>query len=329
MELGWSGEESLTDNTGWHGIPLTSIPSLHCQNALPSEKARTAQTLRRSTSSGSDGSTHSRRGRAVFPPLLLNLIYDQANHPVSQVSEEVIKIFQRDDPAMFLRPFTDGLRADFTASLAKLNAVAVSVTPAFAYCALNAIVGYLKTVLRNDPNPSYYAAALATCSHLIPSVSSISLRDIRKHKAENVLLPASIHEDEGGFKLHQPWRDGLLEVQTAQLLILTEILRSNPRDVYLVKKMLSNLSIQGSISYIPFARAWLNLINQLFRTLSRNYNDRAELRHFLSNITIILEQHGTHDILVASHALHVFMLCSARFRRMFASMGFNTVVRSV
>jgi len=125
--------------------------------------------------------------------------------------------------------------------------------------------------------------------------------------------------------LHAPWRHGAVNVQTAQLLILNEILKVNPREVYLFKKMLSNLQIQSSISHLPFARAWLVLVTTLFSTVNRNYNDRAELRHFLSNVAAMVSMHGGTDLLVASHALRVFILCSARFRRLFASMGLSTV----
>lgn len=105
------------------------------------------------------------------------------------------------------------------------------------------------------------------------------------------------------------------------MLVLTEILKANPREVYLVKKMLSNLQIQGSIQSKHFARAWLILIVTLFSTLNRNYNDRAELRHFLSNVAAILGLHGTTDLLVNTHAMRVLVLCAARFRRLIIFSG--------
>ena len=336
MELGWSDDANMTDESDGEKMPISSLPSLQQQDTVQGKDQRPARPLMRRGSSASGTSLSGKRRRAVFAPTLTEVVHDQAtllardvNGIVGILSQEVVRLLQRDDPGHFLRPFTDSVRDDFPIALAKLNAVAMSSTSGFAYSALNALVGYLKHTLRSDPNLPSYAAILSTISLLAPNVSEISLRDLRKNKAEAVLLPASIHEEHGGFNLHTPWRDGLLDVQTAQLLVLNECLKANPREVYLVKKMLSNLPIQPSIGHLPFARAWLVLITTLFGTVNRKYNDRAELRHFLVNVAGILRTHGTTDVLVASHAIHVFMLCAARFRRVFASMGFSTIMRSV
>lgn len=340
MELGWSEEETISGQEDWEKIPVSSLPSVQIQSDPTGEDrsapSSPAKSLKRHGSSASGGSAHSAQRKAILAPIFLSMVQEQAavlaHDPESLVgtmSRELLLMFQRDDPIPFLRPFTDSLSVDFAASLAGLNAVLGVVTPSFAYAAMNAIVGYLKTVLRTDATFGSHAQALTTVSMLVPQVSEMSLRDIRKHKAENILLPASIHEEEGGYKLHAPWRDLSVDVQTAQLLILTELLKASPREVYLFKKMLSNLPIKASITHRPFARAWLVLIARLFSTVNRNYNDRAELRHFLANVASILEAYGTTDVLVTSHALRVLILCSARFRRLFASMGFSTVLRSI
>lgn len=339
MELGWSDDETIAGVSDWEQIPISALPSL--QFNISSEGGISApsspmKALNRHGSNASGSAFHGKRRRAVFAPVLLSVISQQASllaHDpdslVGAASRDLLRLLERDDHAMFLRPFTDSLGLDFHKALSSLNAVLAVITPAFAYSALNSITGYLKTILRTDASFSLYAPALATVSVLVPHVSEVSLRDIRKHKAEQVLLPAAIHEEEGGYKLHLPWREGMIEVQTAQLLLLTEILKVNPREVYLFKKMLSNLPIQASIANRGFARAWLVLITTLLSTINRNYNDRAELRHFLSNIANILLQHGTSDVLIVAHSLRAFMLCSARFRRLFASIGFTTCLPAV
>ena len=340
MELGWNEEATIAGKSDWEQIPVSALPSLQLEadHGAEAKSAPTspAKSLARHASNGSSRSFRDKKRRAVFAPIALSLLSEQAavvahdpDSLVTSISRNLLRLLQRDDPATFLRPFTDGLGLDFTVALAELNAVITVTTPAFAYSAMNAIIGYLKIALRNDATFGSYTTALATVSTLVPRVSGVSLRAIRKHKAEHVLLPASIHEEEGGFKLHAPWRDGAVGIQTAQLLILNEILKSNPREVYLFKKMLSNLQIQASIPHLPFARSWLVLITTLFSTVNRNYNDRAELRHFLSNVVAILSTHGGTDLVVVSHALRVFMLCSARFRRLFASMGFATILPAV
>ncbi|WRT65602.1 uncharacterized protein IL334_002547 [Kwoniella shivajii] len=338
MELGWSEDESLQAKSDWEQVPVSSLPALqYQQEGMNVERTPSPmRSLTRRGSSGSGNSFTSKRRKAVFSPTLLSVINQQActlageiDGSISTTSQELVKLLQRDDPTGLLRPIAEGFVDDFVGSLARLNSIITTLTPGFAYAALNALVGHVKTILRNNPHFEHHALALATISRLVPGTSEISLRDIRKNKAEHVLLPASIHEDEGGFKVHAPWRDGQINIQTSQLLILTEALRANPREVYLFKKMLSNLQIGDSIPHLPFARAWLILVSTLFSAVNRNYNDRAELRHFLTNVGNILRIHGQKDILVAAHAMRVFMLCAARFRRLFTSMGFSTIMRPV
>ncbi|WWD16588.1 hypothetical protein CI109_101016 [Kwoniella shandongensis] len=338
MELGWAEDATLGAKSDWEAVPVSSLPALqYQQDGLSADRSPSPmRALKRHASSSSGSSFAGKRRRHVFAPMLFRLVNEQVlvlagdiEGSIGTISHELIRLVQRDDAAAFLRPITSEFKTDFAGSLLRLNSVLTTVTPAFAYSALNALVGYVKSVARTDPNFAYLGIALATIARLVPHTSGISLRDIRKNKAEHVILPASIHEDEGGFKVHGPWRDGSLAIQTAQLLILAEGLRVNPREVYLVKKMLSNLQIQGSIHHLPFARGWLILIITLFSAVNRNYNDRAELRHFLTNVGVILRMHGEHDLLVTVHAMRVFMLCSARFRRLFTSMGFPTIMRPV
>ncbi|KAK4687249.1 hypothetical protein P7C73_g2860, partial [Tremellales sp. Uapishka_1] len=334
MELGWSEDASTAGQNDWEKIPVTRLPPIQQrESTVAGEWSSPSKTLTRKSSNGSGHSHSGKKRKAVLAPLILGMIGDQAsllgeerNGNLAMSSRELVKMLQRDDPVAFLRPFTEGFDDHLPTALMKLNSALSTVTPGFAYAALNAIVGYLKTVLRTDPKFPHYGIALSTISRLMSSVSEMSLRDIRKNKAEHILLPASIHEDESGFKLHTPWRENQLDVQTVQLLILTEILKTNPREVYLVKKMLSNLQIRGCIHWLPFCRAWLSLISTLFGAVNRNYNDRAELRHFLQNVGAILQLHGRKDLLVSTHAIKVFMLCSARFRRLFTTMGFQTAM---
>ncbi|WVQ94622.1 hypothetical protein IAU59_001702 [Kwoniella sp. CBS 9459] len=338
MELGWSEDQALQGKSDWESIPVTALPALQYQQE-GTDADRSPSPMRALTRTGSNGSGNSvtaKRRKAVFAPTFLSMISEQANllageidGPIVTSSREVIRLLQRDDPTGLLRPIAEGLSTDLIGCLARMNGIIHTITPGFAYAVLNTLVGHLKTVMRNDPSFPHHAIAITTIARLVPFVSEISLRDMRKNKAEHVLLPASIHEEEGGFKVHGPWRDNQFDVQTAQLLLILETLRANPREVYLVKKMLSNLQIRDSIPYLPFARAWLILITTLFSTVNRNYNDRAELRHFLSNVAAILSLHGQKDILITSHAMRIFMLCSARFRRLFTSMGFSTIMRSV
>lgn len=336
MELGWSEDDEMVGKRDWENLPLTSLPPLQPQaEDDPASKSPSSVRLNRTLSSGSGHSVTLKRRKPIFAQILTSIVAEQSlllaretDNIVSTTSRELVRLLQRDDAASFFRVFGERFQDDLDDSLVHLRSVANDVTPGFAFSAVNALIGHSRVVLRSDPEFPQYVNILTTIAMLLPGLSGASLRDIRKNRAEHVLLPASIHEDEGGYKLHAPWRDGSVDAQTAQLLILAAILRNNPRDVYLVKKMLSNLQIQTSIQSVAFSRAWLLLIVQLFGTVNRNYNDRAELRHFLSNVSLILTQHHG-DLLVVAHAMRVFMLCSTRFRRVYASVGFNTTMGSI
>lgn len=342
-ELGWSDEDELKGNSDWEQTPVSSLPGLAFQSdgnlingSSSGRPSSPVESLVRKGSNASAGSSSNKRRKAIFAPLFVNMTYDQmtilageVDGPISATSLEVVRLLQRDDVVSFLRPFTERMKDQFLNAMERLDRVTNVLTPGFAYSAINAIVGYLKSSLKANADVEYWDIALASVVRLVPSVSEISLRDIRKNKAEHVLLPASIHEEDGGFRIHAPWRRGQRGVQTAQLLILNEILKVNPREVYLVKKMLHNLHIQSSINHLPFARAWLVLVLTLFSFVNRNYNDRAELRHFLSNVGDILLLHGQSDLVIVAHAMRIFTLCSARFRRVFSSMGFPTIMRPV
>ncbi|ODN76707.1 hypothetical protein L202_05340 [Cryptococcus amylolentus CBS 6039] len=341
FELGWSDEEGLQGKADWEQIPVSALPGLEWQQesatgALSGRPSSPMRSLARSGSNTSGHSFSSKRRKAVFAPMLVQMVYEQINvlsseadGPVSNLSLELVRLFQRDDAAALLKPFTERLHSETLDAIELINKISDFMAPGFAYSALNALIGYTKTALKAQGQLECWEASLTTVARIVPFVSAISLRDVRKNKAEHVLLPASIHEEEGGFKIHAPWRNGQLGVQTAQLLILNETLKANPREVYLVKKMLYYLQIQESIQYLPFARAWIILTNTAFSFVNRNYNDRAELRHFLSNVGAILKMHGKTDLLITSHSMRVLMLCSARFRRVFTSMGFSTIMRPV
>jgi hypothetical protein len=337
MELGWNEDEEMVGKSDWEHLPISSLPSLQMQaDEEVNTRSPSPIRLNRSSSAGSGHSISIRRRKPLFAPSLTALVGTQAllltddNVSISATtSRELVKLFQRDDAASLFRVLGEGFQNDLAHALVLIRAGTTIVTPAFAYAAVNALVGYARAAVRSETSFPAYVDVLTTIAMTMKGLSGVSLRDIRKNRSEHVLLPASIHEDEGGYKLHAPWREGAVEAQTAQLLILGGILRNNPRDVYLIKKMLSNLQIQSSIHSLAFSRAWLLLIYQLFSTANRNYNDRAELRHFLSNVSAILRQHGREDLLVVSHSMRVFMLCSARFRRVYASVGFQSTMGSI
>ncbi|KAI9632510.1 uncharacterized protein MKK02DRAFT_20208 [Dioszegia hungarica] len=334
MELGWSDDPGLKADEGYLQEPISALPIRHVLDAgEPAMGAKTGLARHNSAGSGSEsGIGIGVKQKAIFAPVLWELAGYQAHQAsggdggAASLSMELVRMMQRDEPTLLIRPFADHLSIDFRGTLSRLNAVTIRSTPAFAYTAFNVLVGYLKHTLRQFPILPHYAEALTIIASLVGRVPEISLRDIRKNKSEHVLLPASIQEEDGGFKVHSPWRDELVDVQCAQLLLITELLKVNPRETHLVKRMMFNLQLQRpSLLDLTFARSWLSLVVTLFGLVNRTYNDKAELRHFLSTATTILAAHES-DLLVVTLAVRLFMLCASRFRRLFAVMGFQTIV---
>ncbi|BEJ05797.1 hypothetical protein CcaverHIS641_0303190 [Cutaneotrichosporon cavernicola] len=335
MELGWTEDEEMTA-TDIERLPVTAVP-LSGKGSIAIElKHAAAPVIKRKGSNSSLHSNSAKVHRAVVPPDLVAIVIDQARQlataddiGVELLSKELVHMFERDDATLFMRPVSEELPHDIANALLRVNGVIAQPTPGFAHAALNALVGFLKIAVRADAEFPHWAPILGTIARLIPNVCEISLRDVRKTKSEHVLLPASIYETDGGFKVHRPWReDVLLDVQTAQLVLLSAILRTNRRDVYLVKKMLFSLQVQESMRYLPFARAWVELIVDLCTAVNSNYNDRAELRHFLYNITSAMSLHGG-DMIVVAHGMRAISLCATRFRRVFASIGFVNIMPAV
>ncbi|GMK58259.1 hypothetical protein CspeluHIS016_0502910 [Cutaneotrichosporon spelunceum] len=335
MELGWTEDEEMTA-TDIERLPVTAVPLTGKGSVAIELKQAAAPVLKRKGSNSSLNSNSAKAHRAVIPPDLVAIVIDQARQlataddiGVELLSKELVRMFERDDATLFIRPVSEELPHDITNALLRVNGVITQPTPGFAHAALNALVGFLKTAARDNAQFPYWAQILGTVARLVPNVSELSLRDVRKSKSEHVLVPASIYETEGGFKVHRPWQEnGLLDVQVAQLVLLSAILRANPHDVYLVKKMLFHLQVQEGMRYLPFARAWVELIVDLFTTVNSNYNDRAELRHFLYNITAALSLHDG-DMIVVAHGMRALTLCATRFRRVFASIGFVSIMPPV
>lgn len=343
MELGWSEDASIAASDN-ELVPVTKLPPTERsdEGGAPNEPQRpgtpSANPLTRTLSNSSETSTSmtTQVRHAIVPPVLLTLVVEQAiqlqytdDLAVRVLSDEIVRLLERDDSGRFVRPVMDNLDNNLPHALERLNAVIANPTPSFAYTGLNAIVGYLKKVYRGNLSHQYWALGVGTVARLIPHVSEISLRDFRKFKAEHLILPASILDDETGFRAHQPWVDNLVEIQTAQLMVLFQVLRVNRRDVYIVKKMLVNLRVEGAVHHVPFARAWLELVVRLFSFLNSNYNDRTELDRLLKNISTILRVHGSTDMIVVGQALRALTVASARFRRLFASIGFVDTMAAV
>lgn len=160
MELGWSEDDTIAGKSDWEQIPISLLPTLQQQadnNANADRSTSPGKSLMRKTSSASGDSITPKRRKAIFSPVLVELINEQASllaydgdASVGANSREIVRLLQRDDPVMLLRPITLTFSHDFPGALSALAAVGSVLSPGFAYAALNAIVGYLKYRLRSE-----------------------------------------------------------------------------------------------------------------------------------------------------------------------------------
>ena len=355
LDLGWSDDPTLkTAGDERYQVPISDVPLSFLDEARDRAKQQTLKlddkdgkghkgTHGRKLSTSSNGSDrHLGRRRAVVPPIISDLLFEHASDllkddaaGISGATADMIHAIQREDASALLRPFFSKLDTPHLATaLSQLSSViGPHCTPSFAYTAMNAIVGHLRHTLRQERQGRSYihhAACLAIVAKLIPHVPAISLREIRKNRAEQALLPGTVYEDGTGFRFFPSWDPATADVgvQTAQLDILLQLLIANPRDAYLIKRILVNLNVDESISDIQFARAWNTVLVQLFSIIQRIYNDRSELEHFLQITARCIAAHAD-NLTVVAGSMRLIMLCSARFRRLFAAVGMSACGRSM
>ncbi|KAF9506487.1 hypothetical protein BS47DRAFT_1489338 [Hydnum rufescens UP504] len=155
----------------------------------------------------------------------------------------------------------------------------------------------------------------------------------------------------------------LTSIRTAQNMLLYRLLKRYPKEVRAIRNNLNTLQLPsidsrgpqvplGLSDFVPvdqvpsatsrndeedklrrrsltLSRSYLLLVTQLFRSLSRNVSDRAELAKLLDGVNLILVVHGS-DLVIVAHALVAFMTASSRFRRFFSSnSGFLLMMPAV
>jgi hypothetical protein len=145
-------------------------------------------------------------------------------------------------------------------------------------------------------------------------------------------------------------------IRTAQSSLISAYLQENPREAYGIKKMVESLSLpimglksvqdssprpttlsielgrvnrqQQDLETISLlvARSWLIMLLRLMAGLNRHYNDRPEIARLFDSLNRILDVHGDNTSLVGQ-ALHICMLATTRFRRLFSSSdGFSLFI---
>ncbi|KAK7685921.1 hypothetical protein QCA50_010730 [Cerrena zonata] len=105
------------------------------------------------------------------------------------------------------------------------------------------------------------------------------------------------------------------------LLLLNDLI---PRRADINRRPLTSGEITLRCLSLTLARSYLLLTGQVFQSLSRHLNDRAELSVWMDSISTILVRHGN-DLGIVAHSMIVLMIAATRFRRFFTSGGGYTL----
>jgi Protein UNC80 C-terminal region len=145
----------------------------------------------------------------------------------------------------------------------------------------------------------------------------------------STMFPQSLGPTVNPFDELPPQLVAICMIRTAQNMLLYDMLKQKPQELHTVRKALTGLVLPGentgkeldARSFLPrrlshgkrrrsgyhqvslaLARSHLLLVGQVFRTMSRNFNGKAELARLFDGINRILLAHGD-DIGIVAHAL--------------------------
>ena len=367
VELGWDKDAPSADKQPAQDMaPLSVVPSDRLAGTDDGSSNATKGLLRRKSSSSAGYSGGKRR--PIFTPsfaLQLNTVLRLATSmdpETGSTARLFILEVLRDDPALFARPILE--------QLSHLRGISVSVAlferafrlqavipSAFSHLVFNHLSGLLKTLARDvnaTDSPMVYAYSLPAISLSASFVSGISIRELRKAKMDSMMLPSgSLWFTEqmlpgpmfprGPSATSDPSRPlppelvAITMVRTAQNVMLTTLLRRDPKEVHTIRKSFTNFTLPnlGDLSqsgntmeladYLPrggavvpvqlsvdqkhlflislaLSRSHLLLVAQIFRCLSRQTNDYQEISQLLDGVNRILLRHGN-DLGIVTHAM--------------------------
>lgn len=143
----------------------------------------------------------------------------------------------------------------------------------------------------------------------------------------STMFPQSLGPTVNPFDELPPQMVGICMVRIAQNMLMFDMLRHKPQEVHIIRKSLTGLVLPGESpgkeldarSYLPrrsndkprvgyqhislaLSRSYLLLLTQVFRSMSRNFNGKAELHRLFDGLNRILLAHGD-DIGIVAHAL--------------------------
>ncbi|TFK92378.1 hypothetical protein K466DRAFT_480806 [Polyporus arcularius HHB13444] len=400
-EVGWAEERGEMDpRTEWIKTPMTRLPTqqldslssssdadpapLDSPSLSPSpEPSPTRSSPRESPLSRKDSTTGGQskaKRRPVFVatmvalfPRLAAMVKD-SDFVVANTAKTLILDIMRDDPPMISRSVfhqLSGETGDLVSAITTLRDFLHCesvLPPGVAHHILNHAAGYLKAAMRQTAaaNPLHgYGYSMPIIAKLIPQVSKMSMRDIRRAKVDMLLLPSgslwwndapqpgpmfptSLETNYDPFDTLPAPVVWVTMVRTAQNLLFLNMLRRNAQDVKVFRKNLSTLVLpinfddmqQSAIpltAYIPSqeqGRAPPNpALTALSLTLARshllvlNQVFRSMSRHLNDREELALLLEGVNRILLA-HGDDGGIVAQAMLNYLIASTRFRRLYTS-
>ncbi|KAG5646355.1 hypothetical protein DXG03_003678 [Asterophora parasitica] len=292
-EVGWEDDKPVDQHREWVKTPISllslqqldqlddpgqDLPPSSSLGKSSTEKVNETGLLRRNSSSG--GPLNGVKRRAVFVPTLAqifprlaSLVFDP-HLSISTAARQTMIDVMRNDPTLLGRPALDlfsGEQKDLQAATLTINAFihAQAVMPyPMSHFLFNSVAGFLKW----ESEEAYvgnahddYASTIPVLARLAGQVSDISIRDIRRSKAEAHLIPTGSlwfpsSAPSGPLFPRGPtsWTDpfdnlppdlvSMTMIRVSQNMLLLALLKRNRHDVQLVRNNMSRLELPSTFS---------------------------------------------------------------------------------
>ncbi|KAI0266517.1 hypothetical protein BC834DRAFT_823723 [Gloeopeniophorella convolvens] len=321
-DIGWTQDEGPVDQKyEWMMTPFSLLSGQQFEKLDSSLPATTLAS--RSQSGGLDSPpspaldpahpTPGVKRRSIFVPPLASILPDLAilandgDHVVANASRVAILDLMRHDSALITRPALDSLSVEGTSlnsafsTLRDYLQIQDTLPPAMAHHVFNHLTGYLKFSARQVEERDTlkgFAYSLPLLSKLVPQVSDMSLRELRRAKVDVFLIPSgslwfpptapagpmfprSLSDVTDGFNHESLLRLGLVVfIRAAQNLLFVNILKRNRQEVQAVRKNMSRL-VLPSMGF-----------NESLPTESRSFYPRidAQVHADVSGLSLLLSR---------------------------------------
>ncbi|KAF8341261.1 uncharacterized protein EI90DRAFT_1709729 [Cantharellus anzutake] len=327
LELDWirtAKEKEEERLIKWHQLPLSILPKVtfdvaeHQQNNAPATPQSPMPTgpgasglLRRKSSIGYSAV----RRRAVLVPSIVQTISKltslSEDHDlfVSVTAQQLLFSALIDDPSTICRPSIEALNDPFSTSSDTASALSAylhiqtHLPPLLSHHILNHLAGHVKNLLRNSDSPNKLprvASVMPLVSRLASTVSDLTFRDMKRNKAEALLLPTfslwlsditHISSLRSQSQSSQP-RNGqddeefipdVVTFRIAQNMFLYRHILRHQKDIQLIRRQFSVLQLPSArytlplrpVDFVPTARedpsSTTGTVPHLSLTLSRSY----------------------------------------------------------